>query len=79
MKLTYKQRNGQERKRFVRKESSEPYKRRRVRAMKRLENQLLTGYKTVTNKETNDITTEPLTKEDRVRIEKEIETLKTRL
>jgi len=52
---------------------------RRKAASKRLENQLLTGFKTVTDKETGQISTEKLTEEDRKRIEKELETLKTRI
>ena len=52
-------------------------KARRVRVIKRLENQLLTGFKPV--KEDGKMSTAPLTDKDRDRIKKEIETLKTRL
>jgi hypothetical protein len=52
---------------------------RRKRAAKRLEAQLMTGYKTVTDEETGQISTAKLTEEDRKRIEKELETLKTRV
>jgi len=51
---------------------------RRKRVIKMLENQLLTGFKTVTN-DSGEIGTEKLTDSDRIRIEKELETLKTRL
>lgn len=52
--------------------------RRRERVIKRLENQLLTGFKNVTN-EKGEIGSEKLTDRDKERIQKEIETLKTRL
>jgi hypothetical protein len=52
---------------------------RRKATIKRLENQLLTGFKTVTNAETGEVGTEKLTDDDRQRINKEIETLKTRV
>lgn len=52
---------------------------RRRRVMKRLENQLLTGFKTVKDETSGNIGTAPLTEEDRKRIIKELETLKTRL
>jgi hypothetical protein len=51
---------------------------RRERVIKRLENQLLTGFKTVTDEKGN-IGSEPLTDKDKVRIRGEIEVLKTRL
>lgn len=52
---------------------------RRRTVIKRLGNQLLTGFKTITNAETGEISTEKLTEDDRKRIEKEIETLKKRV
>lgn len=52
---------------------------RRKRALDRLEIQLQTGYKTVTDEETGQISTAPLSDADKTRIKKEIETLKTRL
>lgn len=51
---------------------------RRQAVIKRLDNQLLTGFKTVNDAE-GKIGTAPLTEEDRKRIKSEIETLKTRL
>ena len=50
---------------------------RRRRVIKRLENQLLTGYKTVNVGVATG--TEPLTDADKARINKELEILKTRL
>lgn len=77
MKLTYTQRTGHARTRFARKKSSLQARKRRKRAMKRLEAQLEDGHKIVTE-ERKDVSKE-LTEEDRRRIKKEIETLKTRL
>jgi hypothetical protein len=54
------------------------HKIRRERAMKRLENQLLTGFKTITMPD-GSIGSAPLTEDDKVRIRKEIETLRTRI
>lgn len=51
---------------------------RRKGVIKRLENQLLTGFKSVTN-DKGEIGSEPLNEQDKARIRKEIETLKTRL
>lgn len=50
---------------------------RRRSALKRLENQLLTGFKNIWDEDV--MKSEPLTEEDRKRITKEIETLKTRV
>ncbi len=77
MKLTYVKRTGHERYRMVKANNNPAKVDRRKGALKRLENQLLTGYKTV-NVE-GGIGTAPLTEEDKVRINKEIEILKTRL
>ena len=52
---------------------------RRKRVITRLENQLLTGFKTVYNAETGEIGTEKLSIADKERIIKEIDTLKKRL
>lgn len=51
---------------------------RRIRVIKRLENQLLTGFKTVSD-DTGAITTVKLTDSDISRIKKELETLNSRL
>lgn len=51
---------------------------RRKSVIKRLENQLLTGFKNVTN-EKGEIGSEKLNEQDVKRINKEVETLKTRL
>jgi len=50
---------------------------RRTGSLKRLENQLLTGFKTVTL--VDGIGTTPLTDSDKIRIRKEIEVLKSRI
>lgn len=51
---------------------------RRKRAIKRLESQLVTGYKPVKSSE-GTMSTTPLLESDRTRIKKEIEILKTRI
>lgn len=51
---------------------------RRKRVLKRLENQLLTGFKSTKN-ELGEIISVKLTDEDRRRIEKELEKIKTRI
>lgn len=51
---------------------------RRRRVMKRLENQLLIGYKSVQN-ELGEISSVKLTEDDKKRIEKELEKIKTRI
>lgn len=52
--------------------------RRRKGVIKRLENQLLTGFKSIRT-ETGEISSAPLTDQDKKRIVKEIEVLQTRL
>lgn len=52
---------------------------RRKRVIKRLENQLLTGHKSVVYPESGTMGTEPLTDKDTIRIKHEIAILKSRI
>lgn len=52
---------------------------RRRRVIKRLENQLLTGFKTVMDSMSKAIGTAPLTEGDKIRIKHEIAILKARI
>lgn len=75
MKSTYSKRNGHQREGGQHKDLGRAATARRQGALKRLENQLLTGFKPVKNEDSTMGTT-ALTDHDKKRIQKEIEVLK---
>lgn len=84
MKSTYSKRNGHDRTRTQKKDYSPAATERRKKVLKRLENQILTGFKTclITDEAkgvVGTIGTEPLSDADKKRIQREIEVLKTRI